>query len=69
MLGKHKESRSVNMTNMPWIFKFRVGDRVFVLMPAIRSGPAYKLCRLYRGPYLVISTYLNGVELQSVQQP
>ena len=50
-------------------FKFRVGDCVFVLMPAIRSGPAYKLCRPYGGPYRVISTYLNGVELQSVQQP
>ena len=27
--------------------KFTVGDRVFVYMPAIRNGPAYKLTRPY----------------------
>ena len=63
--GKQKRQHDKHAVD----FKFRVGDRVFVLMPAIRSGPAYKLCRPYRGPYRVISTYLNGVELQSVQQP
>ena len=49
--------------------EFTVGDRVFVYMPAIRSGPAYKLTRPYKGPYQVVSTHSNGVELQSVQQP
>ena len=49
--------------------KFAVGDRVFVNMAAIHSGPAYKLTRPYEGPYQVIATHLNGVELQSVQQP
>ena len=49
--------------------EFTVGDRVFVYMPAIRSGPAYKLTRPYKGPYRVVSTHSNGVGLQSVQQP
>ena len=30
---------------------FTVIDCVFVYMPAIRSGPAYKLTRPYKGPY------------------
>ena len=38
-------------------------------MPAIRSGPAYKLMRPYKGPYRVITTHPNGVELQSVDHP
>ena len=50
-------------------FMFSPGDRVFVYMPAIRSGPAYKLTRPYKGPYHVITTHPNGVELQSVDHP
>ena len=36
-------------------------------MPAIRSGQAYKLTRPYKGPYRIIATYPNGVELQLVE--
>ena len=45
------------------------GDRVFVYMPAIRTGPAYKLTRPYEGPYRVITTQPNGVELRSIDNP
>ena len=45
------------------------GDRVFVYMPAIRAGPAYKLTRPYKGPYRVIGTHPNGVELRSIDNP
>ena len=38
-------------------------------MPAIRTGLAYKLTRPYKGPYCVIITHPNGVELQSVDHP
>lgn len=48
---------------------FNPGDRVFVYMPAIRTRPAYKLTRPYKGPYRVITTHPNGVELQSVDHP
>ena len=50
-------------------FMFSPGERVFVYMPAIRLGQAYKLTRPYKGPYRVIATYPNGVELQSVEHP
>ena len=63
--GKQKHQHDKNTRD----FKFAVRDRVFMHMPAIRSGPAYKLTRPYEGPYQVIATHLNGVELQSVQQP
>ena len=45
------------------------GDRVFVYMPAIRTGSAYKLARPYKGPYHVITTHPNGVELKSIDNP
>ena len=48
---------------------FRVGDRVFVFMPVLKSGPAHKLARPYKGPYRVIATYPNGVELVPVDKP
>ena len=48
---------------------FTVGDCMFVYMPAIHSGPAYKLTRPYKGPYRVISAHPNGVELMLLQQP
>jgi len=47
----------------------KLGDRVFVYMPAIRTGPAYKLARPYKGPYRIIKTHENGVELQSIEHP
>ena len=50
-------------------FTFSPGDRIFVYMPAIRSGPAYKLKRPYKGQYHVITTHPNGVELCSVKHP
>ena len=50
-------------------FAFSPEDRVFVYMPAIKSGPAYKLTRPYKGPYHVITVHPNGVELQSVDHP
>ena len=50
-------------------FMFSPGDRIFVHMPAIRSGPAYKLTRPYKGPYHVITTHPNEVKLQSVDYP
>ena len=36
------------------------------LLLTIRAGPAYKLTRPYKGPYHVIGTHPNGVELRSV---
>ena len=55
--GKQKHQIDKNARD----FKFAVGDRVFVHMPAICSGPVYKLTRPYKGPYRVIATHLNGV--------
>ena len=48
---------------------FLVGDRVFVCMPAMKTGPLRKLSRPYKGPYRVISTYPNGVKVHPINQP
>ena len=47
-------------------FTFSLGDRVFVYMPVIRSGSAYKLMKPYKGPFRSIKTHPNGVEFRSV---
>ena len=49
--------------------EFAIGDRVFVLMLAARLGPAYKLARPFHGPFRVIATDANVVEVRRVDRP
>ena len=48
---------------------FKVGDRVFLFMPAIRSGKAYKFACPYKGPYRILQLYPNGAELKLIERP
>ena len=48
---------------------FQVGDRVFVFMPVLKSGPAHKLARPFKGPFRVIGMYPTGVEVVPVDKP
>ena len=48
---------------------FKIGERVFVHMPALKSGPAYKLAHPFKGPYQVVENYPNGVGLVPVDKP
>ena len=48
---------------------FQVSERVFVYMPVLKSGPAHKLSRPFKGPFRVINTYPNGVGLVPVDKP
>ena len=45
------------------------GERVFVYMPAAKSGPAWKLARPYHGPYRVVKAMEGGVEVVPVDRP
>ena len=49
--------------------ELKVGDRVFVFMPAMKTGPAYKLARSYKGPYRIMQLYPNGAELLLIDKP
>ena len=48
---------------------FHVGDRVFVYMPTLKSGPAYKLACPYKGPYRVLELFPNGADIILVDRP
>ena len=48
---------------------FVEGDRVFVYMPAARSGKAYKLSRPFHGPYRIVKLYESGADVQPVDNP
>ena len=48
---------------------FQVGDRVYVFMPAMKSGPAHKLACPYRGPYRIVELYSNGAEVLLIDKP
>ena len=48
---------------------FKVGDRVFVYMPAAKSTKAHKFARPFYGPYRVVETCTNGVEVRPVDAP
>ena len=49
--------------------QFKAGDRVFVYMPAAKSKKAHKFPRPFQGPYPVVSTHGNGVEVCPVDKP
>ena len=43
--------------------QFVIGERVFIYVTGLKAGPDYKLARPFRGPYIVVASYPNGVEL------
>ncbi len=60
---KHQHDRKATCPS------FAVGDRVFVYMPAAKSGKAHKFARPFKGPYRVLATYNNGVQVRLVDRP
>ena len=46
-----------------------VGDRVFVFMPAKKTGHMRKLACPFHGPYRVIEVYPNGLDVHLVDKP
>ena len=54
---------------MPEPATFVEDERVFVYMPASKSGTAYKLARPFHGPYRVVHVVDNGVEVRPVDRP
>ena len=59
---QHHDARARSAT-------FVEGERVFVYMPAAKSGTAYKLARPFHGPYRVVHVVDNGVEVRPVDRP
>ena len=49
--------------------QFTPGDRVFVYMPAAKSGQAWKLARPYHGPFRIVKVMEGGVEVAPVNRP
>ena len=47
----------------------QVGDRVFMYSPSKKQGKAYKLARLFMGPYRVLKLYTNGADLRLIAKP
>jgi len=45
-----------------WSTPLKVGPRVFVPVPSLKSGPAHKLARPFKGPYWVVALYPNGAD-------
>ena len=48
---------------------FRLGERVYVFMPALKSGPTRKLALPYKGPYRITEMMENGAKLQLIGHP
>ena len=59
---KHYDRR----TRLP---RFKVGDRVFVYMPAAKACKAYKFARPFYGPYRIVEQSETGVVVRPVDQP
>ena len=48
---------------------YRVGDRVFLYTPSVKSGPAYKFARPFQGPYRIVAIDNNVVDIRRVDHP
>jgi len=59
---KYKEQYDKSAASTP----FTIGDMVLVHFPQEESGPKRKLCRLWHGPYRVISKNDPDVEVVKV---
>ena len=49
--------------------RFKVGDRVFVYMPAAKACKAYKFARPFYGPYRIVEQSETGVVVRPVDRP
>lgn len=48
---------------------FAVGERVFLHVPSLGQGKAYKFARQFKGPYHVMKLYENGADIRLVAKP
>lgn len=48
---------------------YKIGERVFIYMPAAKTGPSYKLARPYHGPYRITASHETGIEATPVDRP
>ena len=48
--------------------EFKVGDRVFVYMPAVKACKVYKFARPIHGPYHIVELSKTGIQWISLKQ-
>ena len=64
-----KKAQRIHHDNSAKNADFQIGERVFLFVPSLRSGPSYKLARPFKGPYRILQLYPNGAELQLIDRP
>lgn len=47
----------------------KVGDRVFLQVPSLKKGTAYKFARQFQGPFRILQLYKNGADIRLVDRP
>ena len=62
---RQKNNYDRNSKDVP----LKVGDRVFLFVPSMKQGRAYKFARPYRGPYRVVELHANGADIRPVDSP
>ena len=48
---------------------YQPGEGVLVYMPAEKACKAHKFAKAFHGPYRVVDTFSNGVEVRPVNKP
>ena len=66
-LAQKKQKKNYDHRTSPT--PFRIGQRVFVYKPSVRSGPAYKFARPFHGPYRVVELTANNAKVRPVDRP
>ena len=63
---KHQKAYYDKQSKPP---RFKVGDRVFVYIPAAKATKAYKFARPFHGPYRIIEQSDTGVVVRQIDKP
>ena len=69
MPSKDKVPRHYDQTSVTRTPTFRVGERVFVFMPAEKTGKNRKFARPYHGPYRVLEVTESNAKVVRVDHP
>ena len=66
-MAQRKQQRNYDRGAKP--ISLRVGDRVYLYVPAAKRGKAHKFARPFRGPYRILALYDNGADIRSIDHP
>jgi len=61
--GIHTKAAEAQHNKVERNSTFKIGEQVFLPMPALKTGPCCKLALPFKVPYLILTLHPNGAEV------